>query len=111
MFQQIFQKLGMILDVTHLCDESFAEALGRFGGAVLASQATYRDWLKAARVNSQVEWRDDADWFLRNLVVSGPFTITSWTPQQEVVLERNPRYFEEGLPRLDRVVIRVIRTA
>lgn len=54
------------------------------------------------------EWRSDADWFVRNLVVSGPFTLASWTPQQEIVLERNPRYFEEGLPRLDRVVIRVV---
>lgn len=32
--------------------------VGRFLG-VLASQATFRDWLKAAHYNSQVEWRDD----------------------------------------------------
>ncbi len=31
---------------------------GRFAG-VLASQATFRDWLKAAHYNSLVEWRDD----------------------------------------------------
>ncbi len=31
---------------------------GRFAG-VLASQAAYRDWLKAAHYNSLVEWRDD----------------------------------------------------
>jgi predicted acylesterase/phospholipase RssA len=31
---------------------------GRFAG-VLASQATFRDWLKAAHYNSIVEWRDD----------------------------------------------------
>lgn len=54
------------------------------------------------------EWRTDADWFRANLVVSGPFTLASWTPQQEIVLERNPHYYEEGLPRLDRVVIRVV---
>jgi predicted acylesterase/phospholipase RssA len=41
--------------------------LGR-AGAVLASQATYRDWLKAARVNSQVEWRDQAEAIIRELV-------------------------------------------
>jgi predicted acylesterase/phospholipase RssA len=33
--------------------------LGRAGG-VLASQAAFRDWIRAARVNSQVEWRDQA---------------------------------------------------
>ncbi|HEX6201893.1 MAG TPA: ABC transporter substrate-binding protein [Thermoanaerobaculia bacterium] len=70
------------------------------GGVVLPAHA----WGK----RPFAEWRSDADWFLRNLVVSGPFTLASWTPQQEVVLERNPRYFEEGLPRLDRVVIRVV---
>jgi peptide/nickel transport system substrate-binding protein len=41
-------------------------------------------------------------------VVDGPFTLGSWTPQQEIVLERNPRYYEEGLPRLDRVIVRVV---
>lgn len=54
------------------------------------------------------EWRDDADWFRENLVVNGPFTLASWSPQQEIVLERNPTYYEEGLPRLDRVTIRVV---
>lgn len=32
--------------------------VGRFLG-VLASQATFRDWLKAAHYNSQIEWKDD----------------------------------------------------
>ncbi|HEX2253819.1 MAG TPA: ABC transporter substrate-binding protein, partial [Thermoanaerobaculia bacterium] len=54
------------------------------------------------------EWRGNADWFRQNLVVDGPFTLASWRPQQELVLERNPRYYEPGLPRLDRVVFRVI---
>ncbi|HUO86366.1 MAG TPA: ABC transporter substrate-binding protein [Thermoanaerobaculia bacterium] len=54
------------------------------------------------------DWRDDADWFRDNLVVNGPFTLASWAPQQEIVLERNPTYYEEGLPRLDRVTIRVV---
>jgi membrane dipeptidase len=32
-----FERLGMILDVTHLCDQSMAQALDVFGGRVLAS--------------------------------------------------------------------------
>jgi len=54
------------------------------------------------------EWRTAGDWFRENLVVSGPFDLESWTPQQEVVLKRNPLYYEEGLPYLDRLVLRVV---
>lgn len=36
------ERLGMILDVTHLCDESMHEALDRFGGSVLASHHNCR---------------------------------------------------------------------
>jgi len=54
------------------------------------------------------EWRDGADWFRDHLVVNGPFNLASWTPQQEIVLERNPLYYRDGLPHLDRVVLRVV---
>ncbi len=37
-----FDRLGMILDVTHLCDESFHEALDCFDGPVLASHHNCR---------------------------------------------------------------------
>jgi peptide/nickel transport system substrate-binding protein len=40
--------------------------------------------------------------------VDGPFTIVSWEPQQQLVLGRNERYFQKGLPYLDRVVMRQI---
>jgi len=53
-------------------------------------------------------WREDADWFRDHLVVSGPFLLAAWRPAQEVVLARNPRYWEPGRPRLDRVVFRVV---
>jgi peptide/nickel transport system substrate-binding protein len=54
------------------------------------------------------QWRKSGDWFKQHLVVDGPFTIASWQPQQQVVLQRNERYYEKGLPRLDRVVMRII---
>ncbi len=54
------------------------------------------------------KWRESGDWFRDHLVVSGPFTLESWRPQEEIVLRRNPRYFEAGRPRLDRVVFRII---
>ena len=54
------------------------------------------------------QWRSGGVWFRDHLVVDGPFEVESWTPQQELVLRRNPRYFEAGQPRLDRVVVRVL---
>ena len=59
----------------------------------------------------QAEWRHNADWFRQHLVVDGPFTISSWEPQQQIVLQRNPRYYEPGLPRLERAVMRQVPDA
>lgn len=39
---------------------------------------------------------------------SGPFVLKRHSLQHEIVLERNPHYFEDGLPMLDRVVVRVV---
>ncbi|HSL82530.1 MAG TPA: ABC transporter substrate-binding protein, partial [Thermoanaerobaculia bacterium] len=54
------------------------------------------------------EWRRNTDFFRDNLVVNGPYTIERWTPQQEIVLARNERYFDPDLPYLDRVIFRFI---
>ncbi|MEM1202501.1 MAG: ABC transporter substrate-binding protein [Acidobacteriota bacterium] len=54
------------------------------------------------------EWRSNSAWFDENLVVNGPFTLESHTPQQRFVVRRNERYFEPGLPRVDRVVFEII---
>ena len=53
------------------------------------------------------EWRQNGDWFRDHLVVNGPFTLESWAPQQRFVLRRNDRYFEPGLPKVDRVVFQI----
>ena len=53
------------------------------------------------------EWRQKADWFRDNLVTSGPFRLAAWRHGEEVVLERNERYFDPTVPKLDRVVFRV----
>jgi peptide/nickel transport system substrate-binding protein len=55
------------------------------------------------------QWRQNNDWFRQHLVVDGPFTIASWQPQQQIVLQRNDKYYEKGLPYLDRVVMRQVR--
>ena len=51
-------------------------------------------------------WREIPQWFAENQVTSGPFQIESQAPDQQLVLVRNERYYEEGLPRLERVVFR-----
>ncbi|MCB1032240.1 MAG: hypothetical protein KDD47_00205 [Acidobacteria bacterium] len=54
------------------------------------------------------EWRRNLPWFLDHLVVSGPFTVESWKPQEEIVLKRNEQYYEKGVPYLERVVFRIV---
>jgi peptide/nickel transport system substrate-binding protein len=44
-------------------------------------------------------------------VGSGPFLPASHRPGEEIVLERNAAYFQEGLPRLDRIVVRIVPDA
>ena len=54
------------------------------------------------------EWRANASFFDQNLVTSGPFKVDSWAAGQRLVLVRNEKYFEPGLPKVDRVVIEVV---
>ena len=54
------------------------------------------------------EWRTHGQWFRDHAVYAGPFVIESWTPQQEIVLARNERYYDPARPRLDRAIVRVI---
>ncbi|REJ79839.1 MAG: hypothetical protein DWQ36_22530 [Acidobacteria bacterium] len=54
------------------------------------------------------QWRARPDWFLDNLVTSGPFLLDGWERQQRLVLRRNPGYFEPGLPRSERVLFRFV---
>lgn len=57
------------------------------------------------------EWKTNSDWFVENLVVNGPFNLESWEPEQRVALVRNERYFEPGLPKVDRIVFEITRDA
>lgn len=50
----------------------------------------------------------DLDFLGRHAVGTGPFIHESWTPKEGHEFVRNPDYFEEGLPFLDRVSARVM---
>ena len=54
-------------------------------------------------------WRTH-DWS-KHSIGSGPFLLDRHQPGYEISLRRNPHYFEEGLPYLDRVVIRIVPDA
>jgi len=41
-------------------------------------------------------------------VGSGPFLLSRHEPGHEIVLVSNPRYYDPSLPRLDRVVVRIV---
>ncbi len=52
------------------------------------------------------EWRS-TDWS-RILAFNGPFLLEEWKSQDSITLVRNPEYFEDGKPGLDRVVFRIV---
>ncbi len=53
------------------------------------------------------EWRQNNAWFHEHMVVNGPYILESWRPQQRFVLRRNERYFEDGMPKTDRIVFQI----
>lgn len=57
------------------------------------------------------QWRDRADWFAENLVVSGPFDLESHEPGQRFVLARNQAHYDESQPVVDRVVYEIVPDA
>ena len=54
-------------------------------------------------------WQD-IDWF-GHVLSAGPFLPTAHTPQQELVLERNPLATDRDRPRLRRLVFRIVPSA
>ncbi len=47
---------------------------------------------------------DEAGW-----IGTGPFTIESYIPQEQVIFAKNPNHWREGMPYLDRIELNVIR--
>lgn len=85
-------------------DYSFDITLKAPYGPFLANLATPPASIFAAEYTKQV----GAD-FQRKPIGSGPFKLAEWKPNELIVLEKNPDYFEKGYPFLDKVEIRVIK--
>jgi ABC-type transport system substrate-binding protein len=52
--------------------------------------------------------KQQGDQFARKPIGTGPFMLKDWQPNQVIKLEKNPNYFEKGLPYLDGVEYKVI---
>jgi len=46
--------------------------------------------------------------FSHHAVGTGPFVLSQWVRDQQVVFVRNPHYFQPGLPYLDKVILKVV---
>lgn len=43
-------------------------------------------------------------------VGTGPFSFVSYTPQEGIVIQKNPDYWQEGLPYLDEVTFKIVNS-
>ncbi len=44
----------------------------------------------------------------RKPVGAGPYIVTEWNAGESIVMERNPYYYEEGKPYLDRLIFKIV---
>lgn len=54
---------------------------------------------------SPTAWKDRGAAFASQPVGTGAFVLKEWTRGSRVVLERNPAYWQTGLPYLDRIIV------
>lgn len=62
----------------------------------------------ASRIISPAAIAQGEPYIARHMVGTGPYKFVSWAPGQQIVLERNPSYWESGQAKADRLVFRLI---
>jgi len=70
--------------------------LGQFSAALLPRHAT-------GAPEDLYSW----EWNMKP-VAAGPFVVTDWRSGESITMERNPYYYEEGKPYLDKLVFRIV---
>ena len=79
--------------------EPFVGYLGQFSAALLPRHAT-------GNPEEMGTWA-----YNMKPVVAGPFVVTEWSSGASITMERNPNYYEEGKPYLDKLVFRIVPEA
>jgi peptide/nickel transport system substrate-binding protein len=59
-------------------------------------------------IGSPKALQDDPDGFNRHPVGTGPFSFVSWQSGDRLVVERNKNYWDANLPKVDKVVYRIL---
>ncbi|MCB0045289.1 MAG: peptide ABC transporter substrate-binding protein [Caldilineaceae bacterium] len=55
------------------------------------------------------EAADMAEWdWNRNPVSAGPYVVSEWNSGESIIMERNPNYYLEGRPYLDRLIFTIV---
>ena len=69
-----------------------------------------RTWrCSAASIFPKAAYEEQGDAFFEHPIGTGPFQFVSRTPDVEVVLEKNPNYWQPGVPYLDGVTFKVLQ--
>ena len=64
----------------------------------------------AASIFPKAAYEEQGDAFFEHPIGTGPFQFVSRTPDVEVVLEKNPNYWQPGIPYLDGATFKVLKT-
>ncbi|ARF13792.1 ABC transporter substrate-binding protein [Sporosarcina ureae] len=59
-------------------------------------------------ISSPEAFEKGDDEYERNPVGTGPFKFVEWKPNETITIEKNEEYWQEGLPKLDRVIFQAI---
>jgi len=73
---------------------------------LLPALATNGTGLHIISPTSEKTWGKDV---LRHPSGTGPFRFVTWEQNNRIVLERNPHYFKQGLPYLERIEYRIMK--
>jgi peptide/nickel transport system substrate-binding protein len=92
---------GAMIERTEIVDPStFRVYLNRVDGAFLDYLSTFIPSIIPKKIYEQMG--DEA--FSEKPIGSGPFKVTEWIRGEKLVLDRNPYYWKEGQPYVDRII-------
>jgi peptide/nickel transport system substrate-binding protein len=92
---------GAMIERTEIVDAStFRIYLNRVDGAFLDYLSTFIPSIIPKKIYEQMG--DEA--FSEKPIGSGPFMVNEWVRGEKLVLDRNPYYWKEGQPYVDRIV-------